>query len=87
MIESTSLMLKQQSAGVYEQASSATVDVEKLKAAFTNIYEAMDSVATYKQAALGSMQKTVIALEGEVQRAQSYLDRTRASESQKALEG
>jgi len=87
MIESTSLMLKQQSAGVYEQASSATVDVEKLKAAFTNIYEAMDSVATYKQAALGSMQKTVVALEGEVQRAQSYLDRTRASESQKALEG
>jgi uncharacterized protein YaaN involved in tellurite resistance len=87
MIESTSLMLKQQSAGVYEQASSATIDVDKLKNAFTNIYEAMDSVATYKQAALGSMQKTVVALEGEVQRAQSYLDRTRADESQKALEG
>ncbi len=80
MIESTSVMLKQQSAGVYEQASAATVDVEKLKAAFTNIYDAMDSVATYKQAALGSMQKTVVALEGEVQRAQSYLDRTRAQE-------
>jgi uncharacterized protein YaaN involved in tellurite resistance len=86
MIESTSVLLKQQSAGVYEQASSATVDVEKLKNAFTNIYEAMDSVATYKQAALGSMQKTVVALEGEVQRAQSYLDRTREGESRKALE-
>jgi hypothetical protein len=33
------------------------------------------------------MQKTVVALEGEVQRAQSYLDRTRATESTKALEG
>jgi uncharacterized protein YaaN involved in tellurite resistance len=87
MIESTSVLLKQQSAGVYEQASSATVDVDKLKNAFTNIYEAMDSVATYKAAALGSMQKTVVALEGEVQRAQSYLDRTREGESRKALEG
>jgi uncharacterized protein YaaN involved in tellurite resistance len=87
MIESTSVMLKQQSAGVYEQASAATVDVEKLKAAFSNIYEAMDSVATYKAAALGSMQQTVIALEGEVQRAQTYLDRTREGETKKALEG
>jgi uncharacterized protein YaaN involved in tellurite resistance len=87
MIESTSQMLKQQSAGVYEQASAATVDVDKLKNAFQNIYDAMDSVATYKQAALGSMQKTVTALEGEVTRAQSYLDRTRATEATKALEG
>jgi uncharacterized protein YaaN involved in tellurite resistance len=80
-------MLKQQSAGVYEQASAATVDVDKLKAAFTNIYDAMDSVATYKQAALGNMQKTVTALEGEVQRAQSYLDRTRDEGTQQALGG
>jgi uncharacterized protein YaaN involved in tellurite resistance len=80
MIESTSVMLKQQSTGVYEQASAATIDVEKLKAAFTNIYDAMDSVATYKAAALGSMQQTVTALEGEVGRAKSYLDRTRAQE-------
>ena len=77
MIESTSQMLKQQSTGVYEQASAATVDVDKLKVAFQNIYDAMDSVATYKQAALGSMQQTVTALEGEVQRAQTYLERTR----------
>jgi uncharacterized protein YaaN involved in tellurite resistance len=87
MIESTSLMLKQQSAGVHEQAAAATVDVEKLKAAFTNIYDAMDSVATYKQAALGNMQKTVTALEGEVARAQTYLDRTRADANTKALGG
>jgi uncharacterized protein YaaN involved in tellurite resistance len=87
MIESTSMMLKQQSAGIQEQASAATVDVAKLSAAFQNIYDAMDSVATYKQAALGSMQKTVAALEGEVQKAQTYLDRTRTDEATKALEG
>jgi uncharacterized protein YaaN involved in tellurite resistance len=77
MIESTSAMLKQQSAGVYEQAASATIDVDKLKAAFKNVYDAMDSVSTYKAAALSSMQQTVTALEGEVQAASAYLERTK----------
>lgn len=75
MIESTSAMLKQQSAGVYAQAASATIDVDKLKAAFRNVYDAMDSVSTYKAAALTSMQQTVTALEGEVQTATAYLNR------------
>ncbi len=78
MIESTSAMLKQQSAGVYEQAASATVDVEKLKAAFKNVYDAMDSVSAYKVAALGSMQQTVTALETEVKTATAYLERAKA---------
>jgi uncharacterized protein YaaN involved in tellurite resistance len=77
MIESTSAMLKQQSAGVYEQAASATIDVDKLKAAFKNVYDAMDSVSIYKAAALTSMQQTVTALEGEVQTATAYLERTK----------
>jgi uncharacterized protein YaaN involved in tellurite resistance len=77
MIESTSAMLKQQSAGVYEQAASATIDVDKLKAAFKNVYDAMDSVSTYKAAALTSMQQTVTALEGEVKTASAYLERTK----------
>jgi uncharacterized protein YaaN involved in tellurite resistance len=85
LIESTSAMLKQQSAGVYEQAASATVDVEKLKAAFRNVYEAMDAVANYKSAALSSMQQTVTALEGEVTQAKSYLDRTRGERAQQAM--
>jgi uncharacterized protein YaaN involved in tellurite resistance len=80
MIESTSAMLKQQSAGVYEQAASATIDVDKLKAAFKNVYDAMDSVSTYKAAALNSMQQTVTALEGEVHTATAYLERTRADQ-------
>ena len=62
---------------MYEQAASATVDVEKLKAAFQNVYDAMDEVASYKVAALSSMQQTVTALEGEVGHAKAYLERTR----------
>lgn len=82
MIGSTSALLKQQSAGVYEQAAAATVDVDKLKAAFKNVYDAMDSVSTYKAAALQSMQQTVTALEGEVQTASAYLERTRNEQQQ-----
>ncbi|HEY5349287.1 MAG TPA: toxic anion resistance protein [Candidatus Lustribacter sp.] len=78
MIESTSAMLKQQSAGVYQQAASATIDVDKLKAAFKNVYDAMDSVSTYKAAALTSMQQTVTALEGEVHTATAYLERVKS---------
>jgi uncharacterized protein YaaN involved in tellurite resistance len=87
VIESTSAMLKQQSTGVHEQAASATIDVDKLKAAFRNVYDAMDSVSTYKAAALESMQKTVVALEGEVKQATAYLDRTRPDRSTGALDG
>jgi uncharacterized protein YaaN involved in tellurite resistance len=86
MIESTSTMLKTQSAGVHEQASAATIDVTKLKAAFQNIYDAMDAVSTYKQSALASMQQTADALQGEVQHARAYLDRARDADSQKALD-
>src|SRR5205823_1012833 len=42
MIEGTSAMLRQQSAGVHEQAASATVSIEKLQAAFANIYATID---------------------------------------------
>src|SRR5665811_995586 len=37
LIESTSVMLRQQSAAINEQASESTVDLEKLQAAFDNI--------------------------------------------------
>ena len=59
-------------------AASATIDVDKLKAAFKNVYDAMDSVSNYKVAALNSMQQTVTALEGEVKTATAYLERTKA---------
>jgi uncharacterized protein YaaN involved in tellurite resistance len=76
MIESTSQMLRDQSGQIHEQAASATVSVEKLQAAFANIYATMDMIDAYKLQALDSMQKTIDALNGEVLKAQSYLQRT-----------
>jgi len=77
MIESTSQMLKDQSGQIHEQAASATINVEKLQAAFANIYATMDMIDAYKLQALDSMQKTIDALTTEVQKSQAYLERAR----------
>ena len=73
-------MLRQQSADIAQQASSATVDVQKLQQAFQDIYATMDQIDTFKIKALDSMQKTITALSTEVTRSQSYLDRARRQE-------
>jgi uncharacterized protein YaaN involved in tellurite resistance len=77
MIESTSQMLKDQSGQIHEQAASATISVEKLQAAFANIYATMDMIDAYKLQALDSMQKTIDVLTTEVQKSQAYLERAR----------
>jgi uncharacterized protein YaaN involved in tellurite resistance len=75
MIEGTSAMLRQQSAGVHEQAASATVSIEKLQAAFANIYATIDTIDASKLKALETMRRTIDALSREVARAQAYLER------------
>jgi uncharacterized protein YaaN involved in tellurite resistance len=85
VIEGTSAMLKQQTGEIYAQAAGSTVSVEQLQRAFDNIYATMDAVADYKVKALASMQQTVDALSGEVDRAKTYLDKTRADEARTAL--
>jgi uncharacterized protein YaaN involved in tellurite resistance len=85
MIESTSEMLKTQSARIHEQAAGSTIEIEKLKTAFANVYQTMDAIAEFKTKALDSMQQTVDALTGEVAKARTYLDRVRAEEGARAL--
>ena len=79
MIESTSEMLKEQSGQIYEQAAGASVNIEKLQAAFANIYATIDMIDSYKLQALDSMRKTIDALQIEVQKAQTYLERARSA--------
>ena len=80
LIESTSEMLRQQSTSINEQASSSTVELDKLQKAFQNVYATMDEIDTFKVKALDSMQKTVTALSTEVTKSQAYIDRVRESE-------
>lgn len=76
LIESTSVMLKRQTAQVHEQASGSSVDLEKLQKSFNHIYETMQAIDVFKVKALGNMQQTLHVLTQEVDRAQTYLDRT-----------
>jgi uncharacterized protein YaaN involved in tellurite resistance len=84
LIESTSELLRQQSGDIQNQAASTTVGIEKLQAAFNNIYATMDMIDQYKLSALDTMQQTIDALSGEVDKAKTYVDRTRQAEAGQA---
>jgi len=79
LIAGNARMLKENAGRVYGQASSATVDVEKLKLAFSNVMQAMDDMSTFKIKAIGSMQQTVTSLTSEVDKAKAYLATQRGS--------
>lgn len=80
MIESTSKMLAGQSAEIHKQAASSTIGIEKLQAAFTNIYTTMDAIDAFKVQALDAMQKTITTLETEIDKAQTYLARVKSAD-------
>jgi uncharacterized protein YaaN involved in tellurite resistance len=80
MIEATSTMLRQQTGQIYNQAANATLDVQKLQTAFTNIYATMDMIDKFKVDALDNMRTTVNTLSTEITKAQTYMERARTSE-------
>ena len=80
LIESTSEQLKIQGAAINEQAAASTIDVQKLQAAFDNVFATMDALDTFRGQAVDSMAQTVTALEGQIERAKPYLERTRQGE-------
>ena len=81
MIAGTARMMKQQAADTGRQASASSVEVDKLKAAFSDIYTSMDMMAEYKVKALDNMQKTVNSLSDEVEKSKTYLDRIRKEDA------
>jgi uncharacterized protein YaaN involved in tellurite resistance len=81
MIQSTSKLLASQSVAINEQAASSTIGIDKLEAAFTNIYQAMNAIDAFKVQALNSMKTTIDSLSAEVQKSQTYLARVRDSDS------
>jgi uncharacterized protein YaaN involved in tellurite resistance len=84
LIQRTSEMLRDNSASIQQQAASATVGLPQLQAAFANIYATMDSIDSFKLKALDSMGATINALESEVEKSRSYLDRVARSDDRVA---
>ena len=64
----------------FEPITKKLEELDKLQAAFQNIYATMDEIDTFKVAALDSMQKTVTALSAEIEKSRSYIDRVHQSE-------
>ena len=80
LIESTSQLLRSQGAEINQLAASSMIDVGKLQAAFDNVFATMDALDTFRSQATDSMAQTIVALEGQIDRARPYLERTRRSE-------
>jgi len=80
LIESTSNQLRVQGAEINQQAASSTIEIQKLQAAFDNVFQTMDAIDSFRTQAVDSMAQTVTALEGQLERARPYLERTRRGE-------
>lgn len=81
MIDRTSELLKQQTGMIHEQAASSGVSVETLQHAFDNVFATMDAIDSYRAKAVENMAVTVGALEQQVARSKSYLDRSHSGTS------
>ncbi|MBV9823732.1 MAG: toxic anion resistance protein, partial [Actinobacteria bacterium] len=80
LIERTSQQLRVQGSQINQQAASSTIEVAKLQAAFDNVFATMDALDTFRAQATDSMAATVEALQGQIERAKPYLERTRRGE-------
>jgi uncharacterized protein YaaN involved in tellurite resistance len=85
VIEGTSQMLRTQTGQIYQQAADSTIPIETLKRAFDNVFATMDAISDYKAKALASMQQNVDALQTQVDRSKTYLDKVREATVSKTL--
>ncbi len=85
IIESTSKMLRDQSAEIYEQAATSTIKIEQLQKSFENIYQALDTIDSFKLKALDSMKTTVDTLTTTIEKSKTYVERVRQQEAASVL--
>ena len=87
LIESTSAMLRTQSAATNQGAAASTIDVAKLQAAFDNVYATLDEIDAYKLKALDTMAQTSDTLKTQIDKAQPFVDRALAGGSAASRSG
>ena len=83
IIDSTSKLLRQNTATIHEQAASSAIPLETLQRAFQNVYDTMDAIDTFKLKALDSMKTTVTALSDEVEKSKGYIARAEGAAQNK----
>jgi uncharacterized protein YaaN involved in tellurite resistance len=75
LIERTSVLLRENSVAIQQQAAASTIGLPQLQAAFQNVYATMDAIDTFKVQALDTMAATIGTLQNEVAKSQEYLER------------
>ena len=63
LIAKNAELLKTQGAEIHKQASSAMLEMDKLKTAFADIHSAMDDISRFRIEALGRMANTILELD------------------------
>jgi len=63
IISGTAARLKTQGAQIHKQASSAMLDIESLKSAFTDIRSAFDDITAFRRAALPTMAEQILVMD------------------------
>ncbi len=86
MIQSTSELLATQTVAINKQAADSTIGIDKLQAAFANVYQAMDAIDTFKLQALDSMSQTISTLQTEIDKSQQYVSRVRQADQRSSSE-
>jgi uncharacterized protein YaaN involved in tellurite resistance len=81
MIESTSTVLREQTATVESQATSPGIDMGSLQRAWDNVFSALDQIDTYKLRALEAMKITVHDLSEQVERSHAQVERLHSAEA------
>ncbi|MBR0381628.1 MAG: toxic anion resistance protein [Eubacterium sp.] len=75
MLASTSSMLKDQGVQIQEQAMDANIDVDTMKKAFADTFEALDSISSYKQKAIPMMNEVIDEFRRMADEGEEYLQR------------
>jgi uncharacterized protein YaaN involved in tellurite resistance len=63
LIAGTAARLRTQGAEIHKQAASATLDMNSLKQAFTDIQAALDDISSFRQKALPQMAGAIVELD------------------------
>jgi uncharacterized protein YaaN involved in tellurite resistance len=75
LIAGTASRLKTQGVAVQKQASSAQLDIDKLKSAFADIQASFDSLASFRREALPQMAATVLEMDKLTAESEKLIDK------------
>lgn len=81
MISSTARMLKEQGAQIHKESMSTSVNIETLREAFKNTFDALDDISNYKQAALPQMKAQILEFQLLAEEGEKRIQRLEKSDA------